>query len=45
MQLITIDQIKNYKEYTEFRTATFVLEKDPVYENGQIQNLYFKFKK
>lgn len=42
---ITIDQIKNYKEYTEFRTATFVLEKDPIYENGQIQNLYFKFKK
>lgn len=39
-----IDEIKNYKEYTEFRTSTFVPEKDSDYKNGQIQKLYFKFK-
>lgn len=40
----TIEQIKNYKEYTEFRTSTYIIEKDPEYENGQIKNLYFKWK-
>lgn len=40
----TEKQIKNYKEYTEFKTSTFVLSQDPEYENGQIKNLYFKWK-
>lgn len=40
----TLEQIKNYKEYTEFRTSTFVLSKDPEYENSQIKNLYFEWK-
>ncbi len=39
-----LDQIKNYKEYTEFRTSTFILKQDAEYKNGQIKSLYFKWK-
>ncbi len=37
--------IKNYKEYTEFKTSTFKVDpdNDTVYENGQIKELYFKW--
>lgn len=41
---LTLSNIKNYKEYTEFRTSTFEVQKDSDYENGQIKNLYFKWK-
>lgn len=45
----SMEQIKDYKEYTEFRTSTFVFDTsrdNPVYaDNGQIQALYFRFLK
>lgn len=40
-----LNLIKNYKECTEFRTSTFEVSQDPEYENGQIQKMYFKWKK
>lgn len=39
----TEKDIINYKEYTEFKTSTFKIAQDPVYENGQIQKLYFRW--
>lgn len=42
---ITLDTIKNYRQYTEFMSSTFKVEKDPVYQNGQIKDLYFIFDK
>ena len=39
----TLIEIKNYKEYTEFKTSKFVASRDPEYQNGQIKTLYFKF--
>ena len=41
----TIESIKKYIQYSEFKSSTFVTSKDPVYKNGQIQHLYFKFEK
>lgn len=41
----TLNQIKNFKEYSEFKTSTFKLSRTPEYENGQIKNLYFEFVK
>ena len=41
----TLDTIKKYRQYSEFKTSTFVISRDPEYENGQIKNLYFKFSK
>lgn len=38
-------QIKQYKEYSEFKSATFKSNKDSVYVNGQISELYFEFVK
>lgn len=40
----TLEGIKNYKEYSEFKSSSFVPSKDPEYENGQIKKLFFKFK-
>lgn len=44
-QAPTLDTIKKYRQYSEFKTSTFVISRDPEYENGQIKNLYFKFSK
>ena len=44
-QTPTLKQIKNYKEYSEFKTSKFKVSRNPEYNNGQIQNLYFKFVK
>lgn len=41
----TLTQIKQYKEYSEFKSATFKSNKDSVYVNGQISDLYFEFVK
>lgn len=41
----TLLQIKNYKEYSEFKTSKFKSYKNPDYEDGQITNLYFEFYK
>lgn len=41
----TLDTIKKYRQYSEFKTSTFVISKDSVYEDGQIKDLYFKFSK
>lgn len=37
-------QIQNYKEYSEFKASKFVISRNSVYKDGQIQNLYFKYK-
>lgn len=39
----TLQQIKQYKQYSEFKTSTFKSCKDSVYQNGQIKTLYFEF--
>lgn len=40
-----LQQISQYKQYSEFKSATFKTntDKETVYENGQIKELYFKF--
>lgn len=37
------DSIKLYRQFSEFKTSKFESYQDPVYENGQIQALFFKF--
>lgn len=39
----TINQIRNYKEYSEFKSSKFKVDRSPEYEYGQIKNLYFEF--
>lgn len=41
----TLEQIRQYREYSEFKNATFKSNKESVYQNGQIRDLYFKFVK
>lgn len=40
----TIDTIKKYRQYSEFKSDKFVPDGDPVYEKGQIKILKFKYK-
>lgn len=37
--------IRQYREYSSFKSAYFKSSKNPEYKDGQIQNLYFKFVK
>lgn len=39
----TLDTIKKYRQYSEFKTSKFRSYQDPIYENGQIQQLFFEF--
>ena len=41
--IISMDTIKKYTQYSEFKTSTFKSYREPDYKNGQIQNLYFEF--
>lgn len=41
----TIESIKKYTQYSEFKTSKFRVTQDADYENGQIKNLYFEFYK
>ena len=38
-------QIKNYKEYSEFKTSKFKISRSPEYRNGQICRMFFEFVK
>lgn len=40
----TLDTIIKYTQYSEFKTSKFIVDDDPVYENGQIKELFFVFK-
>lgn len=40
----TLDSIKKYRQYLEFKSDKFVPDGDPVYEKGQIKILKFKYK-
>ena len=40
----TLNAIKKYRQYSEFKTSTFIA-KDSEYEDGQIKNMYFEFSK
>ena len=40
----TLDSIKKYRQYSEFKSDKFVPDGDPVYEKGQIKILKFKYK-
>lgn len=47
---ISLDTIKKYRQYSEFKSSTFKIDKTQedegvVYKNGQIQKFYFKFVK
>lgn len=44
-EIPTLVQIKQYKEYSEFKSSTFKSNRDSVYVNGQISQLYFEFVK
>ncbi len=39
----SLQEIKEYSQYSEFKSSTFRTSKDPDYENGQIKTLYFEF--
>ena len=42
----TLDTIKKYRQYSEFKSSTFKISEEPHYaDNGQIQHLFFKFVK
>lgn len=41
----TIESIKKYTQYSEFKTSKFRVTQDAEYESGQIKNLYFEFYK
>lgn len=42
---ITIDDIRKYREYSEFKSSTFINDSEPKYDNGQVIELSFKFVK
>ena len=42
---ITIDDIRKYREYSEFKSSTFINDSKPKYDNGQVIELSFKFVK
>lgn len=41
----TLNTIKKYRQYSEFKGSTFVISQEPKYEKGQIKDLFFKFSK
>lgn len=42
---ITTEEIEQYREYSEFKTSTFIPDSKPTYTNEQITGLSFKYKK
>lgn len=44
-ETITLKEIEQYREYSEFKTSTFKSSADPKYDNGQIIELSFEFVK
>ncbi len=42
---ISVNEIEQYREYSEFKTSTFKSDGDPEYEDGQIVGLSFIFEK
>ena len=40
----TLNAIKKYRQYSEFKSSTFVQAQDTEYQDGQIKNIYLKFK-
>ena len=41
----TLNTIKKYRQYSEFKSSTFVQAQDTEYQDGQIQSIYLKFSK
>lgn len=41
----TLNAIKKYRQYSEFKSSTFVQAQDTEYQDGQIKNIYLKFSK
>lgn len=41
----TLNSIKKYTQYSEFKTSRFRVTQDADYEDGQIKNMYFEFYK
>lgn len=39
----SLDTIKKYRQYSEFKSSTFKIAEEPQYKNGQIYKLHFKF--
>lgn len=39
----TLNEINQYRQYSEFKRAEFSVSKEPGYKNGQIQALFFEF--
>mgnify|MGYP004454801471 FL=1 len=39
------DIIKKYREYSEFKSSTFINDSEPKYDNGQVVEISFKFVK
>lgn len=42
---ITTEDIRKYREYSEFKSSTFINDDEPKYDNGQVIELSFKFVK
>ena len=42
---ITVEDIRKYREYSEFKSSTFTSKENPKYENGQVVELSFEFVK
>lgn len=42
---VSLETIIKYRQYSEFKSSKFKSSQDPVYENGQIQHLFFEFVK
>ena len=40
-----LNAIKKYRQYSEFKSSTFVQAQKAEYQDGQIQNIYLKFSK
>lgn len=41
----TLNAIKKYRQYSEFKSSTFVQSQNTEYQDGQIANIYFEFSK
>lgn len=41
----TLGAIKKYRQYSEFKSSTFVQAQETEYQDGQIKNIYLKFSK
>ena len=42
---VTVEDIRKYREYSEFKSSTFTSKENPKYDEGQVVELSFEFVK